>query len=49
MYTGQARLEDGRVIEMTGTIMECANWCDNVIRENDGEITIDIRRMEDVF
>ena len=47
MYTADATLSDGRHITITGTITDCANWADNIIRSNDGSIKIDIRKMED--
>jgi hypothetical protein len=41
-FTGRAQLPDGTELTMQGTIMECANWADNVIRAN-GICNIDIR------
>ena len=41
-FTGRAQLPDGTELKMQGTIMECANWADNVIRAN-GICNIDIR------
>ena len=41
-FTGRAQLPDGTELSMQGTIMECANWADNVIRAN-GICNIDIR------
>lgn len=40
-YVGIAVMKDGRRIEITGTIMECANWADSVVRvEGECEISI---------
>ncbi len=47
MYEGKATLMDGSTVEITGTITECACWADNLVRENDGAIRIDIREKED--
>lgn len=41
-----AKLEDGNVLTATGTIHECACWCESVIRSNPGKIDIEIKRME---
>jgi hypothetical protein len=46
MYTGIAVLKDGKIVTVHGTIQECANWADNIIRENHEEIKIDIRRKD---
>lgn len=45
IYTGTAKLADGQEYQVQGTIIECAAWADNIIRSNDGNITIDIRRI----
>lgn len=47
MYEGKATLTDGRTVEITGTITECAEWADNIVRENGGSIRIDIREKDD--
>lgn len=47
MYRATAKLEDGRMLEVTGDITQCANWADNVIRTCDGAITIEIVKMEE--
>ena len=46
MYKGIAKLDDGSTIETSGTIAEIANWADNLIREQAGEIQIDIRLID---
>lgn len=46
-YHATAKLEDGRQMDITGTITECAEWADNLIRVNGGAICIDIRREDD--
>ena len=33
-FRGTITMEDGRRIEGAGTLMELANWADNVIRSN---------------
>lgn len=45
MYKGTAKLADGQTLEICGTIQECANWADNIIRANQGEIIINIREV----
>ena len=46
-YKAEMRLPDGGVsASVTGTIQECSNWADNVIRST-GECTINIFRIED--
>ena len=42
LFRGTAKLPDGTELTMQGTIMECANWADNVIRAH-GICNIDIR------
>lgn len=44
VYEGQALKPNGIIIHVTGTIEECANWADNLIRAHGGEIEITIRR-----
>lgn len=46
IYTGTAKLSDGTEVQITGSIMECANWADNMIRISERGITIEIRRNE---
>ena len=46
-YTGTASLGDGRELRVSGSILECANWAENVIRANGGEIVIQITRVEE--
>lgn len=46
-YRATAKLEDGRQMDIIGTITECAEWADNLIRVNGGSICIDIRRADD--
>lgn len=46
MYYGIAKLPDGKEVRITGTILECANWADNMIRNADGEVIIEIRREQ---
>lgn len=41
-YTGTASLPDGTEVNTSGTIAECANWADNIIREFGGDIRIEI-------
>ena len=48
-YHATAKLEDGRQMDITGTITECAEWADNLIRANGGAICIDIRRADDAW
>ena len=43
--TAVARMKDGREIMMTGTMAECSNWADNVIRAG-GYEEINIRPCE---
>ena len=43
-YRSTARFEDGREITVTGTILECAAWSENVIRCHQGPIEIQIVR-----
>ena len=44
-YEAVAVLPDGRTLTVTGTIQQCSNWADNVIRVN-GECTITIREAK---
>ena len=44
-YRATAALNDGREISTQGTIMECSNWADNVIRSNDGSIRLSITEI----
>lgn len=46
IYVGTAEA-GGNTFTVTGTILECASWADNIIRCEDGEISIEIRRKED--
>lgn len=46
-YKGTAVLNDGQELEIFGTIMECANWSDNVIRSHEGKIVIRIMPVEE--
>lgn len=43
-YRGTARFEDGREITITGTILECVAWSENVIGCHQGPIEIQIVR-----
>lgn len=42
LFRGTAKLPNGMELTVQGTIMECANWADNVIR-SEGICMIDIR------
>lgn len=42
LFRGTAKLPNGTELTIQGTIMECANWADNVIR-SEGICSIDIR------
>ena len=44
-YVGVAVTKDGRRFEITGTIMECASWADNIVRI-EGECSISIVEKE---
>lgn len=44
-YEAVMTAEDGSVLKVTGTIMQCANWSENMIRQHGGG-QIDIRRLE---
>lgn len=44
MYTGIACMADGSTVCMEGTLQECANWADNIIRAAEQEITIVIKQ-----
>lgn len=44
IFHAVANLPDGRKLEIEGTVMECSNWADNVIRVN-GVCEITIRRI----
>ena len=46
MFHGEAKLEDGRTLTADGTLMQCANWADNVVRA-EGACEIEIRRAQD--
>jgi len=46
MFHGEAKLEDGRTLTADGTLMQCANWADNVVRA-EGACEIEIRRAND--
>ena len=45
MYRGTADLGDGQQACMEGTLQQCANWAENVIRNHEGGITITIERI----
>lgn len=45
-YIGTAKA-GGNTFTVTGTILECANWADNIIRCEDGDIVIKITRKDD--
>ena len=45
-YRAVAELSDGKQLQVTGSIMQCANWAENVIRANGGEIQIQITMIE---
>jgi len=45
-YQATAVLCDGTIRQVEGGILECANWAENVIRANSGEISIVIRKKE---
>ena len=47
VYKATATLEDGSTLTATGSIHQCANWCENVIRCNPGKVDIEIKKMED--
>lgn len=44
-YTAVMKTEDGRELTIHGTIMQCANWADNMIRQN-APCTIQIIRED---
>lgn len=46
VYTATAKLEDGRILTASGSIQQCANWCENVIRANPGRVDIEIKKVE---
>ena len=46
MYNCTAKLSDGRTLQVKGTIQDCANWSENVIRANGGQIEIQIVQIE---
>ena len=46
-YKGTADLCDGRQIDVEGTLQQCANWAENVIRASDGEVSIQITRVDE--
>ena len=46
MYKGIAKLSDGRMLEVNGTLAEVASWADNLIRSQDGDLQIDIKQVE---
>jgi len=46
-YRGTATLNDGRTVETTGTIMECADWSEDILRENGGQIEIRIDEIRE--
>lgn len=43
-YIAQAILDDGAMMVTTGTITECTEWADRILREHPGEIYIRIWR-----
>lgn len=45
VYSAEAHIDGGSVLSVEGTIAQCANWADNVIR-CEGACTIDIRRKD---
>lgn len=45
-YRATATLSGGEQIQIVGNLRECANWADNIIRANDGEISIRIVRIK---
>ena len=46
-FLAEARLEDGRTLTTTGTLMECAYWADNILRaEEFKEIDITVIRKD---
>lgn len=47
MYTAVAKTEDGQRLEVTGDIIQCANWADNIIRACAGPVTIEIVKVEE--
>ena len=44
-YQATARFEDGKELKVSGNIIECAAWSDNVIRGNQGAVDISIVRV----
>lgn len=45
LYKGEATLPDGKKIEVIGTITQCANWADNVIRAGNGDVQIKVTAL----
>ena len=47
IYDGEARLADGSVIRVSGTIQQMACWADNLIRSSGQNSDIRIRRRQE--
>lgn len=45
-YEGTAE-HDGLKVTVTGSLQQVANWADNIIRNSDHGITINIKRIEE--
>lgn len=45
-YSATAAVNGGQ-LTTEGTISECANWAENVIRANGGEVTVQLTRIRD--
>lgn len=45
-YQATAKFEDGKELNASGNIIECAAWSDNVIRANQGAVDINIVKVE---
>ena len=43
MFRGTAKLPDGHVISICGTIQELSNWVANIILVFGGKMTVDIK------
>lgn len=45
-FTATAHLPDGKTLSTSGTIMECAEWADNII-QTEHVYEIEIRRAQE--
>lgn len=46
MYIATATLENGETFTITGSIMQCANWAEIIIRSSSGNVNIEIKQVE---